>query len=773
MIHPESHIDWHRTVRLITAAVLLCIASAATAQDEDLGPLYMQPPYDRIVLKNGETVDVQKIRLPDGTRNVPAVLPAAGELQVRPLAAQNAAAEYSIPWAAIANIQLFDDLILAKAVKRTNERQFDAAFPYFSHLLLKAPQTRGLDTAVNRYLQQNAVAAYEAGEFDRALAILGSLYERNPQAPGLASGVNTVAGKIISKYLQDRNYKSARMTLDVVAETFKRLQLSVITNWRQRFERAAASQLDEASRLANARKYLAARQAIAQAVGVWPELQGVSELQARLQREHPVVSVGVLEQAPSEPVHRLDSQASERVADLVTPLLMEIRGYTAEGGAYNTSIGQYELDPTGIELTIELADPPGGEPLAAGLAASALARQLLNATNPQSPHYREALAELVDEVTVEYPQQVRIKFRRPHVRPESLLDLPMDPAVSELSDRGVFTVAESGDSRVRFAAGSTRQGAIAEVHEYTFDDDDDAVAALTRGTVDVLDRVPPWQVSRLRSTDGIVVDSYLLPTIHALVPTGRSPLTDQREFRRALCYGIDRNQIVRDVLLAGTGHSGFQTVSGPFPAGVELTDPIRYGYNGQVKPRVYDPYLAIVLATAAWNNVQKAEGVEDPRDATLPTLKLGHSTDPVARTACVEVAKNLNALDIPIELVELSADEMLRADELVDLKYVEFSSWEPVSDARQLLGADGRLGGASDYMMLSLDRLDLASNWNDVRGQLHQIHDIASTDLPLIPLWQTVNFFAYRNELTGIAPHPVRLYQDIGNWHIEHRTNPL
>ncbi len=546
----------------------------------------------------------------------------------------------------------------------------------------------------------------------------------------------------------------------------------MVDSWRQRFERAAAGQLAEAQRLTDSGKYLAAREAIAQAVGVWPELNGVVQLQARLQREHPIVSVGVVERSPREPVQRLDNRPSAQAAALVAPAFMELREYTSEGGGYRTSVGQYELDPSGLELTIQLADPPPGEPLAASLAASALSRQLVAATDPDSPQYNAVLAAIIGQVTVEYPQQVRVTFRRPHVRPESLLDQSMSTALAKLSDRGLFTIAEYNDGLTRFAADPDYRGAIAEIHEILFADDEQAVTALVQGVVDVLDRVPPWQLGRLRAAKGVVVDNFLLPTVHVLVPTGRSPLADQREFRRALCYGINRDEFVNKVLLAGSSRPGFQTVSGPFPAGIELSDPIRYGYNGQIKPRVYDPYMAIVLSSAAWSNVQKSEGVEEPGDAPLPTQKLGHTADPVARAACLEIAKNLNAVGIPIETAELSTQQMLNADEFVDLKYVELSVWEPVVDARRLLGADGLLGGASDFMMLALDRLDAANNWNEVRSRLYQIHDVASTDLPVIPLWQTVNYFAYRKELTGISPQPVQLFQDIANWQIEFQREP-
>lgn len=757
----------------LLAGVLLCVPQVVCGQARNEGPLYMQPAFDRVVSKTGEAVQVMPIRFPDGTRNPPAVLPAGGDLSVRPLEAKVATAEYTIPWTSIARVELFEDMILQEALRLTDAAKFDEAYPYYAHLLKQAPQTRRLDEAVSQYLQANALAAFKLGEYDRSLAILGSLYDRSPKANGLASAVDTVAGKIIEKYLQDRNYKAARTTLDLVAQTFKGLQISVVSYWRQRFERAATAQMAEAQRLATAGQYLAARTALAQAIGVWPELAGAKELQARIQREHPVVTLGVLERSPAEPEHRLDSAASTRAASLVDPTIVELRGYTPEGGDYRSSLGQLQLNPSGMELMFQVADQGGESPLDVSLASSSLARQLLDAANMASGGASPQLADLVSQVTIEYPRDVLLRFRHPHVRPESLLTLPMSSALAEASDRGKFGMAEHNDTIVRFAAVGDHRGPIAEVHERVFKDDDELLSALTQGTVDVVDRIPPWQVETLKAADGIVVDQYLLPTVHALAPTGRSPLTEQREFRRALCYGVDRQRFIDKVLLPGKSLPGFQTISGPFPAGIELSDPIRYGYNGQIKPRPYDPYMAIVLSTAAWNNVQKANGVKEPGDTPLPTLKLGHTADAVARTACVEIAKDLNAIGIPIEVVELSSDDMQRADELVDLKYVELSPWEPVTDARRLLGSEGVLGGASDVMRLALDRLDAARNWNDVRTRLYEIHDIASTDLPVIPLWQTVNYFAYRRELSGISQQPVQLFQDLADWQLEYKAERL
>ncbi|MEM9659660.1 MAG: peptide ABC transporter substrate-binding protein, partial [Planctomycetota bacterium] len=99
-----------------------------------------------------------------------------------------------------------------------------------------------------------------------------------------------------------------------------------------------------------------------------------------------------------------------------------------------------------------------------------------------------------------------------------------------------------------------------------------------------------------------------------------------------------------------------------------------------------------------------------------------------------------------------------------DLFYRELTIWEPIVDARSLLGNGGLAGRASALMNLRLDELDRASTWADVRLRAEAIHRIAHDDLPVIPLWQSVNHFAYRNWLQGIGDRTTSLYQDVDDW---------
>jgi ABC-type oligopeptide transport system substrate-binding subunit len=77
----------------------------------------------------------------------------------------------------------------------------------------------------------------------------------------------------------------------------------------------------------------------------------------------------------------------------------------------------------------------------------------------------------------------------------------------------------------------------------------------------------------------------------------------------------------------------------------------------------------------------------------------------------------------------------------------------------------------SPYLDAALRDLDTATNWKDARARLAELHEIASHELPVIPLWQTVNHFAYRANVRGIGDSPVTLYQNIEQWNSAPRSN--
>jgi len=92
--------------------------------------------------------------------------------------------------------------------------------------------------------------------------------------------------------------------------------------------------------------------------------------------------------------------------------------------------------------------------------------------------------------------------------------------------------------------------------------------------------------------------------------------------------------------------------------------------------------------------------------------------------------------------------------------------WEPLVDARQLLGEEGICGGCSPYMSLALRQLDEAADWRQVGSRMRRIHRIAFEDVAVVPLWQWTDHFAYRKSVRGIGARPVCLYQNVEQWQV-------
>ncbi len=68
--------------------------------------------------------------------------------------------------------------------------------------------------------------------------------------------------------------------------------------------------------------------------------------------------------------------------------------------------------------------------------------------------------------------------------------------------------------------------------------------------------------------------NFPLPSVHMLVPCSDHKFIADRSFRRALQYAINREDILNGELLQNRTIPGCRVVSGPFPAGLDVSDPL-------------------------------------------------------------------------------------------------------------------------------------------------------------------------------------------------------
>ena len=784
-------------------------------------PLLERSPFDRITLdaaNQNAVIETVLLDLPE--RKIPNPLPTTGSLEIRRLS--HPSIPYKVQWGAIAKVELFEQMLLAEAERLTAEGKFAEAFNYLAFLTTNYPQLPGLEQALQAHLWREASTAYAANKREEAWPALVALYERNAKYPRLVNAVQAVSDDLIEERFKEGDYAGARLLVEALGRSFPQLALPNIARWQGQFKSDADAQLARARQAFAAQNYSEARTAIAFARSIMPDIPGGAELWKEIQMTSPEIRVGVTELAVTSVMAKTPTSAVARVSDLVNPRLVEMIDFGAEGGVYQSRWSDLQGSDDGLRTTISLTP----EAIRRGLRPDALALRLVELADVNGDRAAADFAALAAGVTLADGRDVEVLWRRPHVRPESFLQIPLRWLATDSEAPGLWfdpRPAKRDGAESSYERTGSQTAAAGEprlVVETQYPDDEASLDALMRGDVDVIDRVPPWQLARVANAPNVTVVPYRLPTVHVLIPNQQSnPLLEMREFRRALNYGIDAEGIVRDILLGGETRAGFRTLSGPFPAGVALNDPGGYAYNPELAARPYEPRLAALLASVARSTLgkrdeekKKAEAAakakelaanqpptkpegdaakESPAPAAandaaaentaaddeaapdgeaakkstppLAPLILAHASDPVARLACQSIKIQLDQIGIPVKLAEFKGGAP-PADLKYDLLYAELAVWEPIHDARRLLGSTGVAGRASALMAAALDQLDRAENWNQARDQLREIHRIAHYDLPLIPLWQTVNHFAHRKSLIGVEANPVTLYQNLPQW---------
>jgi ABC-type transport system substrate-binding protein len=734
-------------------------------------PLFEQEPYDQITLDENNDNAVLKVKpldFPD--RRVPADPRADAKLIVRLL--ERPEQKYELRWYSIDKVELFEQLVLQKANELVAAGKLEEAYDYFQFLLEKDPSLPGLERSWQDYLFAEGGDSFRGGRHDRALAMLRELYAKAPKREGLDTALGATTDALVKHYLSLENYAAARQLLRQLAEQYPKHP--TVATYVASLTQRAAEAMEKARETGRQEDWSEAHRWCRRAADVWPSLAGLRQMTEAVHKRYPrvVVGAGALSNAP-DPAHQAD-WAARRTGRLLFRTLTEYAGPGVDGGHYECPVGELSLDMLEREMVFEIRPGTHWMPGETELTSYDLSRLLLEMADPGRPALQPEWAALLAGIAVADEHQLTASLSRSHVRPEALLTgvFALDPAGAdrpELLANGPYRVDSQSDGEViyhvrpgYFAATTTQPR---ELVEREFADGARAVRALVRGEVHVLDRVPAWRLDALRGHEDVTVSRYAAPTVHCLVPNLRKAPTSNRTFRRALVYGIYREAIL-ERLTGGSPLAGCQVLSGPFLAGESAADPLGYASDPSVTPRPYDPRMAIALATAGLKEVAKAGGDEAPSPAKPPPLVLARPPGEIPRIACTEIRRHLKLIGLEVELKEIidGVPDRIPAD--VDLMYAELALWEPVVDARRILG-EGDIGGACNpYVGLELRRLDRADDWKSVHAHLRRIHRLAHDDVTVVPLWQLVDHFAYRNSLKGIGAKPVSLYQNVEQWQL-------
>jgi hypothetical protein len=311
-------------------------------------------PFDRITLNaENENAVIETVLLDLPERRVPNPLPESGTLSLRRLS--HPSIPYTVDWAAIVKIELFEQILLAEAERLTIDGKFPDAFQYLAFLATNYPKLDGLEVAMQSHLWREASAEFAAGKPAQAWPVLHALYLRNSKYPRLVNAVQSVSDDLIGARLNEKNYTAARAFIDMLEQTFPDLPLTNASRWRDKFRTDAAAQLAKARAALAEQKYSDAREAVTYARSIDPAVQGGEELWKEIQGTAPEIRVGV-SQAGAEPtLFEAPNWAAARVGDLVNPRLLHIVDFGAEGGIYACPLGEVRSSADGLTTTLRIA----------------------------------------------------------------------------------------------------------------------------------------------------------------------------------------------------------------------------------------------------------------------------------------------------------------------------------------------------------------------------------------------------------------------------------
>jgi hypothetical protein len=745
-------------------AIVLLFATAA-AQDGGRELLMNQIPFDVLTLdkaNEGRVYKVYPVRLPG--RRIPEKPKPTDKLRVKLIEDDQ---EYDVAWQNIAKLELYEQMVVAEVNKLATDGKLDEAYDELDFLLTFYPNTAGLPEARQNYLYLSSAGAYRQQKYDEALALLEELYAINPNfrpasGPTLVQRMGDVADRLIATNVEKRDFRAARALLDRLTKQYKADGEPFAKKWREQLAEMAAQYRDEAKGHLEASHFIEAHDAATMMRAIWPDVSGGKALAEEIARRHPMVRVGVEHPAISTDRLSLIDMAARRAGRLTQRLFVECTAVGVEGGKYESPVAQIVPSDDRLSLLFRLNAADGG------LTSASLARRLLARATAGSPEYDASWGQAVSTIAARGPSEVEVSFRAARVLPEALLQMPLTEANGSAANDQPYTLLSRDASLARYAANSSyvfrRPTQPAEIAERYFGDPQRAMVALKQGEIDLLDRVFPGDIAPLRSDDSIVVAPFAAPTTHVLAVRSEHPYLANREFRRALIYGANRELLLSQGLLRGATIPGFRVVSGPFPApaaGLELPT---YGYDAQVEPRPFDPRLGMALVLLSENEVKAVFEKQQKQAPKRAPLVLGHPADETSRIACRGLVKDWKRIGVECKLVEFPPGVFDDAAQKCDLVYLQLGAWEPIIDARRLFGNGGIAPAMSSFTQLALREVDAARNWQQAHERLVTLHRLIHEEVTILPLWQTMDHFAYRKTLRGLTPRRLSLYQDVEQW---------
>lgn len=808
-------------------------------------PLLDGQPFDLIILKELADSAWLKVRPPD--KPFPENPPDRG-MHVFDFVVGD---RFQVPFASIEEYRTFNDLLIEEADGWLEEGKFALAFRNYLYVYDRGGKNNpDLVRSLQRCLFEDAVQNFQEGRFEFSLTIFEDLYRRDPnfRVPiinrSLIEIILACYDGIIQKDFDNESFDAINQKLTFLVEKYpgdaEELKIKWEAKFDQKTEDLIARARQEASQGNGRQAHLASRQA----EQLRPGDEDIKKLQDEIMQQFPLIMVGTTQPGGEIDGNRIDHWGARRVGRLVQRTLVELTGMTEEGGRYQFLNGTVrQIDEMGYVYAFDFSSAPTfwGVPQTSPYHT---ASRLLAAADPSSQVFNVAWQRLVSNIRIDQGRVI-VTLRSPFVLPLPLMRvLYQDSITGNPSETTQATTARqygglldwqsvqqdgpyvvvSHEGRVStFEINPLYEPISGNQHpvivEQLYRSESVAVDDLIRGNIDVVDRVPPSDLEKLKGTPEIVVRPYLVPTVHMLVPKVRHELNHSPYFRSGLSHAIDRRMLVEKSISGGRELSGLEVISGPFPIGLDENEQIGYAYNIQVRPTRFNEQLAYVLVTLAlildgqakeekakkeraeMERLRQSQSpvqvgpqdeevpaeAEDPPSADLtaeaseseeqeaekvlktlpPNLVIAHPSGSTATESAEAIARMWSTIGIPTTTRALPPNQSIPPDEDWDFLYLEAIMEEPLTDILKVLGSEGIAKDTSAVLDQTLNNLANANSWRGASNNLRRLHRQVAVELAIIPLYQVKEHYAYRNTVAGIGRELIHLYQNVERWKID------
>lgn len=694
------------------------------------------------------------------------------------------APEVRIPVRRVKEIWHHEDLMIRRADALIQEQDLVRSMELLNRLQLTRPDWPGLAEAHNQTLRLDAELKTGKGQHEAALVVLNELFRRDKEFPNLAELFGESIGSLVTSALDAGDYRRAHFFLNDLRKRFP--DHPVYQSHAGELLRQAREHVSAGQAAFDAGEYRTATLHAEDAARIWPptpELKAFHRVASeRYQRLH----VGVLESPMDPHVFPFSTNAEEREARLTTLTLFEV-DRVRDGTAYYRTRFFDEWEPTdlGREMRFTLRQFRQPSEMQQVLTTSDVVRPLLRRLDPKHPEFDERLASYVDSLVIHSPSEFSLIFHRVPPRVEPLLadvslgllgesggfgtqpgfgggaeDTAEEDAPSLGVDPGGFALRDAGERIMSYERklaepNGLPQYHVAEVVEHQYDGFEPLLQGLLRGEVSVVPDFPDWIIRRMQSDEVFLRKFFILPyaapTTHAIYFNPKSRPLRIRELRRALAYAIDREKVLRDVILRDEKALHGRVVNGPFLA----NSPAR---NVLVGRRPYDLSSGLAMALAASRQLK----------GKIPKLRMVVSPRKLDRAALDEILSGWKRIGIEVEILE--ADDPNPG--AWDLAYRSHQMFEPAVELWPALTAATRariadLAPFPDWLSQELIQLDRTSDQSRSIEALHSLHDHLWTDAAMIPLWEVDRFIVFRKNVRGFVERPMHEYDKVDRWVVD------